>query len=490
MVDVVQFTQLVSGPVRFPLLAKVSARFVDELFARVKINATTFIPGAVTVEIDSVDGLIVIDDNPTITGTGDELANVEVFIDAASQGSTIIAGGIWSLPVTLNPGDNSILAVATIPSVGSGQDIIARRLFDYDPDDLTGIFSRSGIAFIGEIGSAVILRFAIDVARMFGDRSVLIESTRLNQVQSTVDESVDPPWRLLGSASVTNNAAIDPEGNLLADRLTLPDGGQVTQFRGVGLGQPQSKSAYYQAEGSPIRLGVGGSGFVQFICIDVQADVWKRIEFFRGTLSIGNFTQINNDPPCTPSVGTISVLTKFPQMEAGTMSTSHIENLSDTVGVLRAPDISEHPTWFDINISPWTFRCFAGYSSVDASNNFTAPVPTELNFRTLFGVGVVGGVTLSDLCTLEGVATDAVLKLTLQSVLVLTVAVSFPFPNDLSIRFDNVAGTVTLSGFTTGNGVSAIAPWVWRTGVFSPGRSLFVGQGQIGFLRAFRPIPS
>ena len=445
------------------------------------------------INMDLEEGSVLIDPDFTITGVCETGADVELDVNGVLAGRSAVVDNVWSISLTpetqLQPGNNVLTASALAPGGGTDVDIKNVRLFDYAPPDLPGVFTRSGIASYFDRPARTVTIFAIDTPRFIGpSRDILIEASRGNSVKASEDMTAVPPWDHLSAATVAGDVAVDPAGTSLADRMSLPVPSQVRQIIGVGLGVITAKSCFYQSEDGPADLGVGGPLPTGVVCITIAADVWDRYEWQRGVPGQSLFTQIFVDPPCPGATGTVVVLTWGAQWELGVSKSSWVRNISLIAAAIRAPDISEHPTWFNINTAPWSLPYKTRTSSADAANVFNFPL-TELNLWTLFSVGTGAAALTSDELFLKGTAIGAELQVNLQGVGVLTTPLTYPEGADLLFAFDNLAGTITIAGATTGNGVFNLTPWTWRTGVFAPGRRLFAAVNN-GFGIFSRPEPA
>lgn len=313
--------------------------------------------------------------------------------------------------------------------------------------DLTsgGTFTRSteGSYLIGlpTDGSTAFLTWAAINERRIENRGgiegsmLLVEGARTNFVLQNRDITEAVAWSsAAGGATVTANNMTSPDGVSLADRIEAT-GVQYTRGQVVSVGAAWTLSAYVRGTSgaSYFAADKSGAGLVNAI----PGTTWARYDEDFGVGGVTLFA-------CNRAyaAGDVDVGLDLYQAEAGVFPTSPIRTAGTTV--TRGADILSYA----VGQYPASFLT-TGFSFTFAPDFSSAELVTSAAPQILIGFTAVGDTVLLSY-------TGANCQVYIQNAGSHLISnVTFSRNQILTFEIRPSANTITLSGFTTGNGTHA-----------------------------------
>lgn len=326
-------------------------------------------------------------------------------------------------------------------------------LFRYD--SLLATFVRASVATwdFATPGGRVLVRTPTGVLRqpvsINGRRAFGFEGVRENFIEDSNDHDA-ASWAFTGSASISANEAGDPSGGSQADAIVHTAAtGDGVQHTPVGV--PVSSNAFlsrflkqkaaFTDDTIQLRfqdhLGATNNQSIE------SSLVWQRQLFDAGDTD-------------TPDGGSMRFRHRNAfaeardlhvfgsQLEIGFFGSSLIETAS-AAAIREADDLIMATTPVAFREGAWFVDLEMGHSSTEwvAANN----------------IGYLYRVTAANYLRFQG---DGKLRYEVDDILVTTPALAWSRGQRVRITIDHVAGTVTRTGFTTGDGTSTVAtPGVW-----------------------------
>lgn len=193
-------------------------------------------------------------------------------------------------------------------------------------------FARAG-AGVGLTAGGGVVSFATGVPRIT-DAGLLVETASTNQLTHS-EQLNDASWTKSGTATVTANAALAPDGTVTGDRLQIgAAAGNIQKNSAAALtsGQPATLSFWARGAGTlGLRSGVSGLSTTR-----VLTGTWQR---FTWTFNAGGATetvQLTNNALVPAASAVIDAYIWGLQLENGNHASSYIATTSATAS--RAND--------------------------------------------------------------------------------------------------------------------------------------------------------
>lgn len=316
----------------------------------------------------------------------------------------------------------------------------------------SGTYTRASNAWYHTSASTVV-QVAANTIRMesFGDRSnmVAIERSHANQIIQSEDLG-NAAW-VASNCTVTTNTSTDPEGGSAADTLTVTASGSastITQTTASTNGN--FSEAVYAMAGTTSQIcsmTVTNGGTTVNLDFTPTAS-WERYRVRKTAGATPN--QMILRPHAAASTGTAgdNVIMWGAYGENGTLYGSYVETVAAT-----ASTGADSLTYTSGN---WDSRLATGRSEFYWSGNTDNTGMNLTGAFFSFG-GANDEVHLTTTDTIEVVAGGVQM--------VVSGALTWSANQIMFVRLNPAAGTITVSGATTGNGTTTGTPWAWPTAV-------------------------
>lgn len=310
-----------------------------------------------------------------------------------------------------------------------------------------GTFTRASTAY-ARVGSSNLVQYGSNIRRLEGGR-VLIEGSRTGTGRWS--EQIDNAFWTKTNCTVSANAVTAPDGTLTADRITTTTGGLTTSISGTIATAPTGNGSltfYARADESYTASYLYDSNGVDQDTNFTVTTSWQRIRVNYGGVTAAPTLYFR--PHAVGGSGTAGRVLYIwgVHTENGSSPSSYIQTTS--ANVVRSADSLTYAS------GSWnTYLATGNYSFVWKPMGTSTQVNVVTDFLSFGSANDRLSITNTDAVT---VVVGSVAQVT-------TGAITWSEDQEITITVRPSAGSVTVSGATTGNGTTVGTAWTWPTAV-------------------------